>query len=83
MFMALDDADFKVVIDAIDERKPAAGEFVIKEGDQGDCLFIVESGELKCTKVIDGEEKHLKNYAPGDVFGELALLYNVPRAASI
>jgi cAMP-dependent protein kinase regulator len=83
MFMALDDNDLKVVIDAMDEKKPQSGEFVIKEGDAGDCLFIVESGQLKCTKVIGGAEKFLKNYNPGDVFGELALLYNAPRAATI
>jgi len=68
MFMALDDHDLKVVIDAMDEKKVAPGEFVIKEGDAGDVLFIVESGELSCTKVIDGASKFLKKYNPGDVF---------------
>ena len=67
----------------MDEKKVPAGEYVIKEGDAGDVLFIVESGELSCTKVIDGASKFLKKYNPGDVFGELALLYNAPRAASI
>lgn len=62
MFMSLDEHDLQVVIDAMDEKKCAAGEFVIKEGDAGDCLFIVESGDLKCTKVIGGEEKFLKTY---------------------
>ena len=56
---------------------------VIKEGDDGDELFVVSSGHLKCTKVIDGVGKELKNYSEGEVFGELALMYNAPRAASI
>lgn len=81
--MGLDDHDLKVVIDAMDEKKSSAKEFVIKEGENGDVLYIVESGELACTKVIDGQEKFLKNFTAGDVFGELALLYNAPRAASI
>lgn len=38
---------------------------------------------MSCHKIIDGESKHLKNYAVGEVFGELALLYNAPRAATI
>ena len=62
MFMALDDNDLKVVIDAMDEKKVVPGEFVIKEGDDGDVLFIVESGELNCTKVIDGASKFLKHF---------------------
>ena len=67
----------------MDEKLVQAGENVIQEGDPGDVLYIVESGELSCTKIIDGQSKFLKKYNPGDVFGELALLYNAPRAATI
>ena len=81
--MSLEDHDLQVVIDAMDECTVQPGDFVIKEGDNGDVLYIVESGDLKCTKVIGGEEKFLKSYKAGDVFGELALLYNAPRAATI
>jgi len=59
------------------------GETIISEGQPGDVLYIVESGELSCHKMIDGQSKHLKNYQAGEVFGELALLYNAPRAATI
>jgi cAMP-dependent protein kinase regulator len=83
MFMSLDSKDLQVVIDAMDEKKFAAKEYIIKEGDNGDVLYIVESGEAVCTKVIDGKETVLKNYKAGEVFGELALLYNAPRAATI
>merc|ERR1712039_1154756 len=40
-------------------------------------------GELDCVKKIDGAEKVVKTCSPGDVFGELALLCNCPRAASV
>ena len=83
MFMSLDPKDLKVVIDAMDEKKVQGGEFVIREGENGDVLYIVESGELSCSKVLGGQETFLKNYSSGDVFGELALLYNAPRAATI
>lgn len=43
----------------------------------------MESGEFDCFKVIDGKETYLKSYKHGEAFGELALMYNAPRAASI
>jgi cAMP-dependent protein kinase regulator len=45
----------------------------------------VSTGVLVCTKVFPDkpEPVFLKNYESGEVFGELALLYNAPRAASI
>lgn len=83
MFMSLDDADLNTVIDAISSKKYGADETVITEGENGDVLYIVESGKLSCHKVLGGKDTFLKNYEAGDVFGELALLYNAPRAATI
>ena len=89
MFMSLDEKDLAVVIDAMAERKVGAGEVVIQEGDAGAELYIVESGHLTVTKMIDGKSKTVFAYdADGDkesshVFGELALLYNAPRAATV
>lgn len=52
-------------------------------------MFVVDSGELDCSKNIENKETgasenlFLKTYVAGDAFGELALLYNAPRAANI
>lgn len=58
---------------------------MIKQGADGDNLYVVDSGQLDCFKTFKkGEEpKFLKTYQPGESFGELALLYNAPRAATI
>lgn len=59
---------------------------MIKQGEKyGQHLFVVDSGELECFKENDKtkEQKFLRKYKPGEAFGELALLYNAPRAASI
>ena len=61
----------------------AAGSDVIVQGQSGDSLFFVESGKLECFKTLEDNRVFLKHYFPNEAFGELALLYNVPRAASI
>lgn len=86
MFNSLEENDLNKVIDAFEEIKFNAGEYVIKQGDQGNVLYLVESGKLDCIKQLkttDTSPTWLKLYEPGETFGELALLYNSPRAASI
>eukprot|EP00429_Kryptoperidinium_foliaceum_P071198 CAMPEP_0176063630 /NCGR_PEP_ID=MMETSP0120_2-20121206/31736_1 /TAXON_ID=160619 /ORGANISM="Kryptoperidinium foliaceum, Strain CCMP 1326" /LENGTH=399 /DNA_ID=CAMNT_0017397205 /DNA_START=62 /DNA_END=1261 /DNA_ORIENTATION=+ len=83
MFSSLEAKDMETIIMAMKEVSIKASERVIKEGDDGDFLFVIETGSLECIKQIDGQEKVVKTCDPGDVFGELALLYNCPRAASV
>jgi len=85
MFSALNPEELNIVLDAMQHVVKHHGENIIKEGDDGDNLYVVEKGTLDCTKIFHGktEPTHLKEYHPGDAFGELALLYNCPRAATI
>lgn len=41
MFSGLDEKEKKIVVDAMEEKKCFKKEVVIKEGDEGDCLFVV------------------------------------------
>ena len=54
MFNALDEAELNIVLDAIQEVTVQAGEAVITEGDQGDCMYVLNTGSLACTKVFPG-----------------------------
>lgn len=84
MFSNLDENELITVINAFEEKHFAAGETVITQGDYGDVVYLIESGELSCSKKNNnGEEIQLKTYKSGESFGELALLYNAPRAATI
>ena len=85
LFSALEQNELNIVIDAMDEKNFKAGDVVIQQGGEGDCLYVVEDGELNCSKVFKkgDPETFLKKYYPGEAFGELALLYNAPRAATI
>ena len=83
LFQNVDYQDEEALISAMEEKLTSENETIITEGEDGDALFIVESGEYECWKVINGENKFLKTYKHGDAFGELALMYNAPRAATI
>lgn len=85
MFNALDEKEKQIIIDAMEVKEFRAGETVIKQGDSGEVLYVVDEGKLDCTKLFSGNstETFLKTYVPGESFGELALLYNVPRAATV
>merc|ERR1719258_470484 len=83
MFAALEQKEMEIILMAMKECPFAAGTKVITEGENGDFLFVIEKGTLECIKKIGGEDKVVKVVNEGDVFGELALLYNCPRAANV
>jgi len=83
LFSSLEAKDVVIVVDAMQEKVVDAGTTLIKQGDDGDCLYVVEEGQMNCFKNIDGEDKKVKECKAGDAFGELALLYNCPRAATV
>jgi len=67
------------VADALKTESYGSGEAVVKEAEPGDKFYILEEGEAVATK---GSEQ-VMSYKPGDYFGELALLRNQPRAATV
>jgi cAMP-dependent protein kinase regulator len=83
MFASLDDQDLTIVIGAMKEVIVEPKQRVITQGEDGEFLFVIESGKLDCIIKIDGADKTVKTCEAGDHFGELALLYNCPRAASV
>lgn len=86
MFAMLDEKEKNIVIGAMEECKFSEKDHVIDQGDDGEVLYVVDTGILSCyrrMKAEDTEDTFLKKYEPGEAFGELALLYNAPRAATI
>ncbi|CCU82360.1 cAMP-dependent protein kinase regulatory subunit [Blumeria hordei DH14] len=69
------------IADALVTLKYPAGTTIIKEGDVGEEFYLLESGEAEAFKA--GCQNAVKCYSKGDYFGELALLNDAPRAASV
>jgi cAMP-dependent protein kinase regulator len=69
------------IADALETKKFPPGTTIIKEGDVGESFYMLESGEAEVYK--RGVDKPVNRYKKGDYFGELALLNDAPRAASV
>ena len=69
------------IADALETEKFPAGELIIKEGDPGHAFFLLEAGEADAYKGTP--DNKVLHYKKGDFFGELALLNDAPRAASV
>jgi len=64
----------------MERRELGAGEAVVREGDSGDRFYVVLSGLLGVRQDGRGERRVLR---PGDYFGEIALVLDVPRTATV
>jgi cAMP-dependent protein kinase regulator len=79
LFESLGDEDLNRIIDCMRPIFAALDEVIIRQGELGDLFFCLETGSA--TASVDG--KVVVSYEPGGCFGELALIYNSPRAASV
>lgn len=73
------------VADALEIVEFPANQTIIREGDIGDCLYFLEKGEATAyVKTSPTQSQIVREYKTvGDYFGELALLYDQPRAATV
>ncbi|XP_070066589.1 cAMP-dependent protein kinase type II regulatory subunit isoform X2 [Drosophila virilis] len=79
LFRSLEKEQMNQVLDAMFERKVLPGDYIIRQGDDGDNFYVIESGIYK----VYINDKHISTYNHTGLFGELALLYNMPRAATV
>ncbi|KAG9339902.1 hypothetical protein JZ751_022215 [Albula glossodonta] len=83
LFKNLDPEQMSQVLDAMFEKQVEAGEHVIDQDDDGDNFYVIERGTFDIFLKVDGAERSVGCYDNRGSFGELALMYNTPRAATI
>ncbi|XP_011688147.1 PREDICTED: cAMP-dependent protein kinase type II regulatory subunit isoform X1 [Wasmannia auropunctata] len=85
LFRALDEEQMADVLDAMFEKTVQPGEFIIRQGDDGDNFYVIERGkfEVYVKDPVTAKDNHIHTYDNRGAFGELALLYNMPRAATV
>jgi len=79
LFNHLDENERSDIFDAMFPVNAIQGEVIIQQGDEGDNFYIIDNGEVEV--YVNGEK--ILNIGDGGSFGELALIYGTPRAATI
>ncbi|MBA3490956.1 MAG: cyclic nucleotide-binding domain-containing protein [Rubrobacteraceae bacterium] len=83
LFADLSEEDLERLYRMAETVSIPTGQLVLREGDPGDSLYVVLEGELEVTKRQGSQDVLLALYDPGQFFGEMALLEQAPRSASV
>lgn len=84
LFRPLPEADREAIALAAQPEEYPAGATLIREGDSGDRMFVMFSGRVEVLRgLVTGRQEPVAMLSPGDIFGEIALLNNVPRTRSV
>lgn len=80
---SLTDWERSIIADALQDAEFKPGEVILRQGDAGNNFYIVERGECVASISNGVSAMEVKHYGPGDYFGEIALLTDAPRKASV
>jgi CRP/FNR family transcriptional regulator len=84
LFSELGDEDLAQVAELAVPRTFGAGEVVFREGDASDTCYVIRSGHARAVlEHPDGRSIALARFGPGEIFGELAMLGEEPRSATV
>jgi len=84
MFAHLEDEERQAVFNAMFESRYKKGDVIIRQGDEGDNFYVVEDGECDIyVSKPDGSLQHVAVVGKDGSFGELALIFGSPRAATV
>lgn len=83
MLQAMNDAELSRLAEFCEERQMAEGTTVFIENMPGESLFLIRKGTIRVSRMFaEGDEKTLVVLGPEDIFGEMAVVDGLPRAAT-
>jgi CRP-like cAMP-binding protein len=59
------------------------GQVIIREGEHGDSAYFIHSGRVEVTKTLEGKSLHLAYLGDGEIFGEMSMVDEKPRSATV
>jgi len=84
LFSSVQPDDLETIASLLIERRFPKHKTIVEEGLPGDYMYIIREGRVQVSKLSDdGREKILEFFDAGDFFGEMSLLDNAPRSASV
>ena len=83
-FAGMSELEFNAVLAFLERHKVKKGDVVFKEGDAGEHMYILLSGKLHAyVSQPDGTQRRMFEIKPGDFFGEMSIIANEPRSATL
>ncbi len=83
LFAELSPDDLKQISDIAREQFYPNGATIFREGDEGNELYVIASGQMRVTKGSNGSEKYLATRGEGECIGEMAIIESAPRSATV
>jgi cAMP-dependent protein kinase regulator len=83
LFAELDAQQVQLIAAQLREETYEPGAVIIRQGEIGETFYVIESGRVQTSVLQDGEERILGEHGPGEYVGEIALLLEVPRTATV
>ena len=59
------------------------GETILRQGEAGECMYVIQEGEAKILVEQDGKEIHVRTAGPGEILGEMSIFDKELRCASV